>query len=78
MGGYERVAGFRYLYSEILKQEIALSEKTGRVFCQDKTEYAPEEIVLLDSRNMKLDAGVHNVKKVFGGEIIEILEKVKR
>jgi hypothetical protein len=72
----ERAAGFQYFYSEVLAQEIALSEKTGRVFCQDKTEYAPAEIALL--ARCGLSIGVHNVKKVFRGDIVEVLEKVEQ
>jgi len=40
MADHERKPGFIYMKSEILKQEIAMSEKTGRVYCEDKVQYA--------------------------------------
>lgn len=36
--------GFTYIYSETLKQEIALQDSTGKIFCQDGTVYDLPEI----------------------------------
>jgi hypothetical protein len=36
--------GFVYIYSELLKQEVAMNKKTGKVYCEDKTVYGPEEM----------------------------------
>jgi predicted HicB family RNase H-like nuclease len=73
-----RKAGFIYLYSDILKQEIALSEKTGVVFCADKTTYSKEEVDILDTWNLRVDGRVHRVKKIIGGEIVGFVEKVEK
>jgi len=61
----ERKPGFIYIYSEILKQEIALSEKTGVVWCKDGVKYSPQEIAVLAEGGGVLPHEVHIVKKVF-------------
>ncbi|MDR0663651.1 MAG: hypothetical protein LBF80_06200 [Spirochaetaceae bacterium] len=61
----EQKPGFVYLYSEILKQKIALSKKTGVVYCEDKTRYEPRELEILGKNNGVLPLEVHLVKKVF-------------
>jgi hypothetical protein len=68
----ERQPGFIYIKSEALNQEIALSEKSGWVFCEDKTRYSPGEIELLNTRDQVITLAVHNVKKVFGGEVVKV------
>jgi hypothetical protein len=71
--------GFLYIRSDELKQEIAWSKKTGKVFCEDfvyGTErhvvYNPEELRILDDAGLKIDIGTHTVKKIFDGEIVKI------
>jgi hypothetical protein len=71
--GKEHKPGFIYMRSKILNQEIAWSEKTGFVYCEDKVQYSPREIELLKAaENIEIDFLTHLVKKVFGGEIIRI------
>jgi hypothetical protein len=61
----EHKPGFVYIHSDILKQEIALSEKTGTVYCKDGVKYSPEEIAILAENGGVLQMQVHIIKKVF-------------
>jgi hypothetical protein len=61
----KRVPGFIYMYSEILKQEIALSNKTGIVYCQDEVQYSREEIRLISKDGGKISLDIHAIKKIF-------------
>jgi hypothetical protein len=67
--------GWEYLYSSTLNQEIAVNIKTGRVYCEDGTEYKPEELAIMDRAKQEIDLGVHLVKKAFGGEITNFIHK---
>lgn len=71
----EKKPGFTYIYSETLKQEIAMSNKTGRVYCQDGTQYSPEEVMQLQKTLGEIPIFVHLIKKHFGGTIVEAGEK---
>jgi hypothetical protein len=74
----EHQPGFIYIKSETLNQEIALSEKSGWVFCEDGTRYSPGEIKILDAGgNGVITQGVHNVKKVFGGEVVKLERNIQ-
>jgi hypothetical protein len=66
-----RKPGWQYIYSDELKEEIALNEKTGWVFCEDGVRYSPKEIELMRSKNMAISRAAHLVKKQFGGEIVD-------
>lgn len=59
-----------YKYSENLKQNIALSKKTGWVFCEDGTKYSPEENAILKSTGQPIPLHVHIVKKMFDGVLV--------
>jgi hypothetical protein len=69
----ERKSGFVYLYSEILKQEIAWSMETGVVYCKDKVRYNPLELEII---NGVLPLEVHLVKKVFENSEVVKNERV--
>lgn len=71
-----RKAGFTYFYSEVLKQEIAISDTTGVVYCSDGVQYTVAEIEQLKATYGDFSMQVHNVKKVFGGEIINVQQKL--
>jgi hypothetical protein len=68
-----RAEGFVYIYSNILQQDIAVSEKTGIVYCSDKIQYSVQEIEILDESSIKISLPVHRVKRVFGGEIVKVI-----
>jgi hypothetical protein len=72
MGERVRKPGFVYIYSEALKQEIAMSEKTGRVYCEDKVQYSPQEIAIMNAAGVEIDLNTHLVKKVFEGEVVKV------
>jgi hypothetical protein len=68
--------GFVYIDSAILKQRIALHEKSGWVFCEEKypngefVKYSPKELQVLYETGEPISLGVHIVKKIFTGEIV--------
>jgi hypothetical protein len=68
--------GFLYLKSANLKQEIAMNEKTGRVYCEDGAQYSLQEIRLFYEAGMEIDTGTHVVKRVFKGEVIKVEKNV--
>jgi hypothetical protein len=76
MTEHELKPGFIYLKSEILKQKIAISEKTGWVFCEDKVRYSPQEIQALNKAGAEIDLRTHLAKKVFEGEVIKIEDHI--
>lgn len=61
--------GFTYIYSPELGQKIAISEKTGKVYCQDKTVYSLDEVKVLQNAG-GITKGIHLVKKIFVGSVI--------
>jgi hypothetical protein len=70
--------GFMYIKSNELRQEIAFSLKSGWVYCEEKgpdekfINYSPEEIQMLNADGTgMITLGVHLVKKVFGGRIVQ-------
>jgi hypothetical protein len=67
--------GWEYSYSSELKQEVAVNIKTGKVYCEDGTLYKPEELKIMEGAKQEITLGVHLVKKVFGGEIIDFIHK---
>jgi hypothetical protein len=69
------IPGWEYMYSDTLRQEIAAHTKTGTVYCEDGTVYKPEEIAIMQAAKQEASPGVHLVKKVFGGEIINFIRR---
>lgn len=65
----ENKDGFQYFYSPQIGQKIAVSEKTGKVYCQDKTVYSLDEVKILDKAG-GITKGVHLVKKIFLGSVV--------
>lgn len=70
----EHKPGWIYKYSDVLQQEIAVSEKTGWIVCEDGTKYSPSEIEKLKASQQKITAELHLIKKNFGGKLISIEE----
>jgi phage gp36-like protein len=70
--------GWDYMYSNELKQEVAINFKTGLAYCEDKTIYKLEEIKIMDTAKQKITSGIHLVKKVFGGEIVDFIHRENR
>ncbi|EMB43572.1 hypothetical protein [Treponema denticola] len=64
--------GWKYIYSESLKQEIAVHLKTGWVYCKDGSKYSPKEIAMLKENKTIVTQKIHNIKKTFEGEITKI------
>jgi hypothetical protein len=67
--------GWEYIYSNELKQEVAVNIKTGAVHCEDETVYSPEELKIMGAAKQEITPEVHLVKRVFGGEIIDFIHK---
>ncbi|GHV90419.1 hypothetical protein AGMMS50268_09220 [Spirochaetia bacterium] len=66
----KRNPNFIYIYSEALKQEIAMSKKTGDVTCADGVKYSKAEVQIVASGEVEVTLAEHRVKKIFGGEIV--------
>lgn len=73
-------ANWHYIRSELLNQEIAYDSNSGWIFCKDGVRYSPLEIRRLAARQgAEMPLAVHNLKKLFGGEIIGApIEEKKR
>jgi hypothetical protein len=69
--------GFVYSDSTIINQRVALHEKSGWLFCEDKyhngefVKYSPKELQIIYDSGEKITLDIHIVKKIFMGEIIE-------
>jgi hypothetical protein len=63
--------GWTYSYSPALGMEIACHQSSGRVYCEDKTKYSPQEVQLMRDTGLTADPLTHAVKRLFGGEIVE-------
>jgi hypothetical protein len=61
--------------SESLDMEVAWSEKTGALYCEDGVVYSPAELAVLKEAGIEITKEVHNVKNVFKGS--EIVNWVK-
>jgi hypothetical protein len=66
----KRNQNFIYWYSEELKQEIAMSKKTGDVTCADGVKYSRAEMEIVANGGVKVGLAEHWIKKIFGGEIV--------
>lgn len=66
----EKKPGFIYKYSEILRQNIALSRNTGWLYCEDGTKYSPREVECLRQTQTDTPVEVHILKHVFDGVIV--------
>jgi hypothetical protein len=66
----KRNPNFIYWYSEALKQEIAMSKKTGDVTCADGVKYSKAEVGIMEHGGTEVCLAGHRIKKIFGGEII--------
>jgi hypothetical protein len=68
----ERSPNFIYVLSDVLKQEVAISKKTGWLYCADGVKYSPQELCVMESAGAQIDILTHMVKKVIGGEVVKI------
>ena len=57
------------MFSHEIGQEIAISEKSGKVYCKDQTVYLPSELKILNEAG-GITKGIHLVKKIFGGSVV--------
>ena len=58
-------------YSKILQQNITMDEKEGILTCEDGVVYKKRELLLLKHYSDGDKYFIHQVKKMFEGEIIE-------
>jgi hypothetical protein len=61
-----------YIYSDSLKMKIAFQEDTGRIVCEDKTQYSMKEIEIVYKAEKTIELCTHLCKKVFMGEIVGV------
>lgn len=64
--------GWTYSYIDSLHQHIAINDKTGVLYTEDKTMYTPQEAALLKRIDYQIPPSVHIVKKLFSGTIIDL------
>jgi hypothetical protein len=67
--------GWDYLYSNTLKQEVAVNKQTGTLYCEDRTVYSPDEIRTMGAAKQEITPEAHLVKRVFGGVITQFIRK---
>jgi hypothetical protein len=68
----EQKPGWLYVEADNpIKKEYAIHLATGWVYFVDGVKYSPEEIKIIASSGELASLAVHNIKKVFGGEIIK-------
>lgn len=67
--GVEKKPGWDYRFIDSLGMYIAINEKTGVMYTEDKIKYTEEECRLLKRNNFQIPLQVHLIKKVFSGEI---------
>ena len=65
----EQKSGWKYSFSTLLNQQIAVNEKAQILYTEDKTRYEPSETEILKSVNFEIPLQVHIIKKVFGGTL---------
>jgi hypothetical protein len=66
--GFVKKPGFVYMRSAVLDNMIiALSEKSGTLYCEDGVQYSREEMEIIGENDGKIDRAVHLIKKVFKG-----------
>lgn len=68
----EEKPGWTYSFINSLQQHIAINDKTGVLYTEDKTMYTPQEASLLKSVDYQIPPSVHIVKKLFNGTIISL------
>jgi hypothetical protein len=61
--------GWEYIYSNALKQEVAVNIKNGKVYCEDGAIYSSGELKIMDNAKQEITPGIHLVLRIFGGEI---------
>ena|GEM_PF-1233084 len=71
----QRNPNFIYIKSDLLVQEVAVSKKTGWVFCEDGVKYSPDELEVIRRSNGVLDMATHQIKRILGGEIVSCEQK---
>ena len=67
-----RNPNFIYIQSDLLKQIVAVSKKTGWVHCEDGVKYSPAEMEVIGRAGGVLDMATHLVKKNIPGEIVDV------
>lgn len=65
----EQKPGWKYSFSTLLNQQIAVNEKTQILYTEDKTRYEPSDTEILKSVNFEIPLQLHIIKKVFGGTL---------
>ena len=67
-------AGWIFDYSKSLNQEYAhrKTAKGTEIMMSDKVGYSPQEVRVLNRGGVKINPEIHTIKRIFGGEIVEI------
>ena len=65
----EQKPGWKYSFSTLLNQQIAVNENTQILYTEDQTRYETSETEVLKSVHFEIPLQVHIIKKVFGGTL---------
>ena len=74
----EQKPGWTYSYKPLLKMHIAINDKTGIMYTEDKTMYTAFEAAVLKEDGFNFTPAVHILKKCFGGTVIDFCRKEAR
>ncbi len=68
-------AGWRYAHSDALGMDYATRAVMGgaglEVMTADRVRYSPAEVATLAAAGMEISLGVHLVKRIFRGQIVD-------
>lgn len=68
----EQKPGWTYSFCNSLQMHIAINDKTGILYTEDKIMYTAQECNLLKKIKYEIPEQVHQIKKLFGGTIISL------
>lgn len=66
----EQKPGWTYSFLPSLNMYMAINDKTGVMYTEDKVMYSPKEVEILSKNNFQLPPSVHLIKKIFNGTLI--------
>lgn len=68
----EQKPGWTYQFIDSLNMHIAVNDRNGIMYTEDKTMYTTEEAALLKKVNYRFPLDLHLVKKAFDGTVVDV------
>jgi hypothetical protein len=66
-----------HIHSDILNMDLKMNTKSFNILTDDKVLYNHNEWVLLSQNGLEVDRQIHDIKKVFGGDIWGVMTEKK-